>query len=89
MRTWPCQKVAIQANTCTAVGTATAKLAIDTSVSAMLPRPAVNMWCAHNRKLSAPTATSAAMMARVPTSGVCAIVGTSMDTMPAAGRKMM
>ena len=87
--TRPFQKVAIQENTCTALGIATAKLAAETNSMACRLRPAVNMWCAHSAKLMNPTATSAITMARCPTSGVRAIAGTIMDTMPAAGRKMM
>ncbi len=89
MATLPRQSVAIQANTWIAVGTATAMLAADTKLIVMIPRPAVNMWCAHSAKLKKQTATSATMMARRPTSGLPAMVGIMVETMPAAGRKMM
>ena len=47
------------------------------------------MWWAQSAKLMTPTATSAMTMARWPTSGVRAMAGTIMETMPAAGKKMM
>lgn len=87
--TRPRQKVAIHANTCTPLGMATMKLAADTTSSERLPRPAVNMWCTHSAKLTTPTPMSASTTARWPTSGVPASVATIIDTMPAAGRKMM
>ena len=62
--TRPFQKVAIQANTCTALGIATAKLAADARCMARLPRPAVNMWWIHSAKLSTPTPTNANTTAR-------------------------
>ncbi|MNL71631.1 hypothetical protein D3C87_1968110 [compost metagenome] len=62
--TRPRQKVAIHANTCSPLGIATTKLAADTSSIGTLPSPAVNMWCAHSRKLTAPTPISAITTAR-------------------------
>ncbi|MNY82003.1 hypothetical protein D3C86_2238710 [compost metagenome] len=56
--------MAIQENTCTPLGIATAKLATDVTCSASGPSPAVNMWCIHSKKLIAPTATSAQTIAR-------------------------
>jgi len=63
-RARPRQKVAIHENTCTALGTATAKLAADTRCMVNEPSPAVNMWCTHSAKLSSPTPSSAATTQR-------------------------
>ncbi len=68
---------------------ATTKLAMEVSSSAVSPRPAANMWCIHSSRLTTPTPASAQTTARWPTRGVPAMAGTIMDTMPAAGRKMM
>ena len=43
MTSRPRARVAIQAKTCSAVGTTIARLAIETRVVAARPRPAVNM----------------------------------------------
>jgi hypothetical protein len=87
--TLPRHKVAIQPNTWIAVGTATAMLAAEIRPASNGPSPAVNMWCAHSAKLKKPTTTRATVIALRPTSGVPAMLGIMVDTMPAAGRKMM
>ncbi len=47
------------------------------------------MWCTHRPKLKKPVAISAQTISVWPISGVRAIAGTIIETMPAAGRKMM
>ena len=81
--------VAIHAKTWMPLGIATAMLAAEKKRSDSSGMPVANMWCTHSPKEKNPVATSATTMSRYPHSGTPVIVGTIIDTMPAAGRKMM
>jgi hypothetical protein len=67
----------------------TTKLAIEVRWSASGPSPAGEHVVDPQQEADAPTPTSAQPTAPWPTSGVRAIAGTIIETMPAAGRKMM
>ncbi len=52
--------VAIQANTCMAVGTDTAMLAADATSSSSSGMPVAYIWCTHSPKLRNPVPSTAA-----------------------------
>ena len=81
--------MAIQANTWMPLGIATAMLAAEKKLSDIAGMPVVNMWCTHSPNEKKPVAMSATTMRLWATSGVRAIEATIIETMPAAGRKMM
>ena len=89
MRGRPLQSVAIQAKSCTAVGIATSMLAAEKKICARCGMPTANMWCTHRPKLTKPIAIRLATIQSRPTSGRRAKLGIMVETMPAAGRKMM
>lgn len=81
--------VAIQENTWMPDGTATAMLAVEKKARLSDGMPVVNMWCTHSPNEKKPAPISATTMRSWPTSGRRAIVDTTIETRPAAGRKMM
>src|SRR5690606_32131600 len=88
-RGWPDHSVAIQAKTCTPMGIATAIDAAEKKLMASSGMPVANMWCTHSPKLRKPVPMMASTIQVYPTTGRRANTGISVDTTPAAGRKMM
>ena len=85
----PCQIVAIQANTETALGIAMTMLAPLKKESETVDSPVANMWCTHTPNPRIPTATVASATYTYPTSGRRQKVGIMSDAMLIAGSTMM
>src|SRR5690554_1025984 len=88
-RTRPFHRVANQANSWIAVGTATNMLATEKKAWANCGMPTVNMWCTHRPKLIKPIKMMDSTIQRYPINGRPANTGISVETIPAAGKNRM
>src|SRR3712207_2289868 len=85
----PRYSVAVQLNTFTAEGMATAKLRNENTIAAYTEMPATNMWCAHTRKPNTAMASDENATKEYPNTFLREKHATTSLTTPIAGRIMM
>ena len=85
----PPTSVASQPNTCTPLGIAISRLAAAKNVIVSCGSPTANMWCTQTPNPRNAIIIVASAIHVYATIGRRANVGTIVDTIPTAGRKMM
>ena len=88
-RSWPPHMVPIQLKIFTAVGMAISMVVNENAVSAIGPRPVVNMWWLQTPKPRKPMQMPEKITNSAPNSGLRENVGRTSETMPMAGRIRM